>query len=537
MPAHAGQFPKATKVTQDSFFNHNGSAKSTVKAKRVDWNLSSGWHPKRAKGWNKGVHYKIHELVGTDGKKYKVRYYDDANFEDVTGFHAHVADSDRNIKAQKIFNRAEAAFSSENKDKIHSATAKTGGHISKIEYDELELLMRVTFEDGTICIFDKIPHTVAGTLLHAMEQDTKAGYYDIDTYGWSKAGKEKHLVGVLFWDYVRIRGRRHGAKYPFEYEKHASYRASGSNKRYMIKNASVEDLEAIFPDKKELTLQATLHPFTDNATLSVTLSPEEYDKYIQKMRDKLMMESDPDDLGSNEESLGMYDDTNDTFDTSSGLYEEQRFFDNDLKQLGISVTSTNKEKMSKPVDFIEENSRREYAEKIHTAMQGMWNDFLKRDDVSAAMNAWQGAYSQRDLFNKLVKEFGDDKIDAIIDKRTGQLKTAALSDDRIARLARAVFGKQGYRMHYVGEHQNQYAQRTVGRPWTPDELRALLVTREDGLDLGGSPVYRKYIETKNWEGALNYLKSMKRAEVEVVYPNGEKIRRQKAGPNDFIQYK
>ena len=87
------------------------------------------------------------------------------------------------------------------------------GHIEMFEYSDMYKVLRVTFakasQGGRTVAYLNVPRAVAGELLHHMK--TRAtGSSPVD-------GRERHLVGIRFWDLIRIRGDIHGSRYTFAY--------------------------------------------------------------------------------------------------------------------------------------------------------------------------------------------------------------------------------------------------------------------------------------------------------------------------------
>jgi hypothetical protein len=91
------------------------------------------------------------------------------------------------------------------------------GHIGKVQYAPARQLLDVTFQrsanstggrDGDEVVFFRVPKEVYSELLY-LGEDAKT---IIDAQG-----KERHLIGIRFWDIVRIRGTNSGARYRFEY--------------------------------------------------------------------------------------------------------------------------------------------------------------------------------------------------------------------------------------------------------------------------------------------------------------------------------
>lgn len=99
------------------------------------------------------------------------------------------------------------------------------GHIRKLEYASHDRLLRVTFYNGAVVIYRDIASALAGELLKLAE--TGATMRD-------RKGAERHLLGIRFWELIRIKHHRYGSAKPFLYQKHSSYKYINSNKRYLI---------------------------------------------------------------------------------------------------------------------------------------------------------------------------------------------------------------------------------------------------------------------------------------------------------------
>jgi len=84
------------------------------------------------------------------------------------------------------------------------------GHITLIEYVPSHQILRVEFAtDGSVVIFFRVPALVYAELKHlATTKQTMISPSD---------GKQRHTLGIRFWDIVRIRGQREGSKYKYEY--------------------------------------------------------------------------------------------------------------------------------------------------------------------------------------------------------------------------------------------------------------------------------------------------------------------------------
>lgn len=83
---------------------------------------------------------------------------------------------------------------------------KGDGHIKEVSYNSSFECMMVNFEnkDAVVCYLG-VPQGTIDMLRQCVGQ-TVAG-----------RGKHNHLLGIKFWDYVRIRGTKHGSRYPFWY--------------------------------------------------------------------------------------------------------------------------------------------------------------------------------------------------------------------------------------------------------------------------------------------------------------------------------
>lgn len=85
-----------------------------------------------------------------------------------------------------------------------------GGHILKLTYNAMYKSLMVEFtKRGDIVVFFNLPANVAALLLHHAENNDMAPP--------DKHGRERHAVGVEFWNLVRVRGHIHETRYPFQY--------------------------------------------------------------------------------------------------------------------------------------------------------------------------------------------------------------------------------------------------------------------------------------------------------------------------------
>ena len=103
------------------------------------------------------------------------------------------------------------AFNKSRSKKNVGVDCPEGCHIQRIEYAGQYQLMKVTFAtNGTVIVYTRVPSYV----FEKLRMEAETGGKTTDTVD----GKERHTVGVEFWNFVRIRGTVHGSRYPAFYE-------------------------------------------------------------------------------------------------------------------------------------------------------------------------------------------------------------------------------------------------------------------------------------------------------------------------------
>lgn len=115
-------------------------------------------------------------------------------------------------QGQSIENYIATAFDSTSNVEIQPVgnMSDSVGHILKLEYSPMYKVLRVTFRNkGSVVAYMNVPSSVAGELVHLAQSDNTA-ISSVD-------GKLRHVVGMRFWDLVRIRGHVHESRYPFAY--------------------------------------------------------------------------------------------------------------------------------------------------------------------------------------------------------------------------------------------------------------------------------------------------------------------------------
>lgn len=86
-----------------------------------------------------------------------------------------------------------------------------GGHITGMEYSAFYQLLKVSFWDGAEVIYFRVSSAVFGELYQ---------------YGINNAMRgDKHMLGIRFWDLVRIRHTLTGSRYRYAYAKEGDSRA------------------------------------------------------------------------------------------------------------------------------------------------------------------------------------------------------------------------------------------------------------------------------------------------------------------------
>ena len=108
------------------------------------------------------------------------------------------------------------AFTDARLKNVETAEA-SGGHILSVSYNSLYKILIVKFAKqaalGDTCAFFDLPANVAALLLH---------YARTNQLAPSDGKHERHMLGVEFWNLVRVRGTLHNTRYAFEYTNSAA---------------------------------------------------------------------------------------------------------------------------------------------------------------------------------------------------------------------------------------------------------------------------------------------------------------------------
>lgn len=143
---------------------------------------------------------------------------DDVSFEDIISYAKYTPEFSQEFEDGKrrfqdiqspgdfiwwVFNKS----TSFKKDR-DSFQCPRGCHINEMSYADNWSLLKVIFHDGTEIVYSRVPSQV----FEIMREHAKDG-----SKGWGVDRKLHTQVGIDFWNYVRIRGTRHGVQYPAYY--------------------------------------------------------------------------------------------------------------------------------------------------------------------------------------------------------------------------------------------------------------------------------------------------------------------------------
>lgn len=102
------------------------------------------------------------------------------------------------------------AFQSKQQQANITAVDCKGGHIARLEYNAICLLLKVTFLNrGDVVVFFNLPAQTAALLMLYARNNTMAPP--------DRNGRPRHALGVEFWNLVRVRGTVHNTRFPFQY--------------------------------------------------------------------------------------------------------------------------------------------------------------------------------------------------------------------------------------------------------------------------------------------------------------------------------
>lgn len=529
--AHAGNFPGSSYAyTAVNQFTRSGKPKSVINENDMEWDALTGWHFARSKGWRsklkKGDRQKV-TLMGSNGIPYQIYVYEPRNKDGSYGFNDHIGFRPRNNEDALAY--AQVAFDESRADHDHIEKQEGCGHITMLEYATRSQVLRVTFKSGSICLFFRVPDQVAGTLFAlARSKATQI-----------RKGVERHVLGITFWDLVRIRGSRVGARYNFEYEKHVDIKTKNKGRTRIVKlnTAMAKLLMKEDPKKFQRYIDSRkVENGYELGSIAVPLDEGEYAKYFELLKSRgLIPETD-----ANSAVSELLDDPdfvltsrtlNDQLDTSLADYEKVEgsefgrangagyfdadFEENDAFEKAQIARSIKEEKYG--INTIGDKAR-----SLITYAKGIVDEALSnaratgvyreaRDDAIAnglsehkADIAGLHAAEWEGIIASPYKE--------AIDFRTGKMKEGA-SDYTLRQIMRA-----GGVDVKAWNTENNPAKHTgkIYDIWTPTRLKEFAnASIPNHISLGDQATYKRFIAEKDWVGALNFLKSHSHT-VEVV---------------------
>lgn len=495
--------------------------------KGTTWDLSSGW-AQRHSGYKKTKKYTssgdVRVLHTAEGKEVKL-YYSENYKNTKVGFYAHEdAEGKPTNTAQEALAFAEDAFSREEGVKSHTGA----GHIANLEYALEEQILKVTFANGTVCIFFQVPTAVAGELLYLAGKGED-----------HKRSDGRHYLGITFWDLVRIRGQRTGARYPFEYQSHADYKLSGSNTRYGVQ-ISAATYRKLFRNHKEFDIQEQIRPFKDGDIVSVILSPDEmnlYAEYINMVEDDKENRRIIERAGHHKKVMR----TNEQGETVEDIMDLDDLSNEDV-QSSSSYARPNPYRQN--IEDAVAKQAEAWRGMILDKADSIYMDPVTRDIANVSM-AHGKDLKDANLFafREVAKGLGRQDILKAIDQ--GEIKQAlvdlkdSLKDNsHLARLAQIADGQGALQSWLKRMVPGAYANMTMQRGWTPQQLVEFANdTVPGGLEGRHKRAYKKYIDNRDWQGALDYLKRTDTT-VELTGKDGrstgKKYIRKYAGRRDFV---
>lgn len=523
-----------------------GRQKLTLSKDGLEWDLTTGWHPKRKIGWKgKGLKsgaIKKVSRVTPDGRTITV--YKTEGYDDCIGFHpSAVPDQDAIDFGMNAFDESDPAHG-----QIFSEEGC--GHIAKIEYAQGEpgtqrgQVLRVTFANGAICLFFRVPSAVAGELLFLAKDNTVVGQ--------KPNGEDKHMLGVVFWDLVRIRGSHTGARYPFEYQQHSTYKLTHSNKRYVV-TLSKENMKDV------LGRRYFEKDWRPGEKVSAILSEKEYAGWVE---DKLSQE---------EQHTAALGEKRVSINPNNKDEGTQEVGGVGIDYYGITEVNKNRktiEEILSPEDYAR---YKELSQRLRTAQskadkkveEAALNSLLANTSKSASKEAWDRVMKLAKTDKKLQNSRGRPDYDKMTDYVLKQLTTESAYYDKRYKEGHTADGspkprpiKKGM-FKTVTPHQAfsedkaalddylrlkaqitretrapNYADIHIARGWTTQELKDFANPTVPGnIEVGVAPLYKRFIDRGEYALALNFLKSTDHT----VYSNGKPIARRKyAGNNDYI---
>ena len=526
MPAHVGKAPWYKGVSETT---KTGRQRTTLSSGNLEWDLTEGWHAKRQRGWKgrgqkSGLVQKVQRTT-PDGRTITV--YKTTGYDDTIGFHSHdEPDEDALSYALNAFDKS---------DPSHGPIFEQEGcgHIAKVEYAQVQQVLRVTFtNNGAICLFYRVPTAVAGELL-ALAQKKSEQMSAVD-------GTMRHTLGIVFWDLVRIRGQRHGARYPFEYESRGRYKLTGSGKRYSVV-LSDENI------KKVLGGRYYSRDLKPGETVTAILSEEEYAKWQEEEHGQAL-------AGIKMQTVNNKD-TGEQQQEREGV--EADFYDNHaeaqaggpgLREILGAEDFARYMELSQQMAYAQSEAQQNREAELQgqtvnmskEAKEALWSKamsdprFLKKNGMPDIEKIENYVLSEMDKYVSGNEDYADKRY------KTYHMKASA-NPARVVVTPHSVFaGDKKALNDYLrltalirrADNPTKYAATYVGRPWTISELISFAnATVPGAISVEHAPLYKRLIQMNDYEAALNFLKNHKHN----IYSNEKVIaRRPYASQYDFV---
>ena len=522
MSAYAGPAPWYQGVSETY---KNGRYKKRLVSGNQEWNLEEGWHAKRRSGWynkpskRKGQTVEKVKLIGLNGKE--IETYVSRGYKDNIGF-----------SAQSNEDAAAYASNALDNNKPDVDVQVKEGHIKRVEYASREQVMRVTFWNDAQVIYFRVPTTVAG-MLKSFAENNFVHHPD------EKTGKPRHILGVAFWNLIRIRGQQHGSRYPFQYEKHGVYKLTGSNKLYRIK-LTEENFEKLFGRK----YNGALKP---GDIIETPLSEEQYEIYDEART----LDDNTRSIEENKFTAMDYDKNKE-----GEAIKAEASFENDLvDKLDHELYSNNRQvpqaELAKrdPLTKEEADELDNLIADLATGRAKAKKDLYdKRKEAGKAFNDWTSAHKAEyeDLLlqekDHLLKKGQADQIawrKAALDFYEGETEDTDVNKlaDRLKRSTRVATAGIDKMRGYIGLNKDEgklygrasniledkygryvelmrkataphFANNLLRRVWTKDDLYRMTdpVVMPDNNQ---RKIYKAYLAAGDWQSALDFLKNHK----------------------------
>ena len=545
----------------------------------AEWSLSSGWHYKRPVDWLKNLEDKkqVHHRQALDfqGNPVDIQHVS-GKYDDYIGFHAQqgptetynerIAYSDAAFDSDKLNGGSDIITVPQDPDK------KLEGHIAKLEYAAKEKVMRVTFANGSVTSYFNFEHGIAGLLLRLAITGQTAGYY---YHG--RMSHVRHALGVEFWQLVRIRNQRTGSRYPFEYNKiESKYRVGFGNKHYLKISRALLDKIATSRQKGILENIQMFNPRKkDEVLMNVAMTDEEYAAFVDFVSH---FENDGKtslDDWVMQAGKAIYDKDKAALEDVTGSRTERAidtrefFEDRVIAQLDVERGTATADEIAlvsryeKPgvkqeanlaQDILDDSA--DWAKKVQARVDA----FKTSDEVAEVYtkmvnsgrikpsNDTDAIDVQEDelmpVYRMAAKRGGDKEAYSMLNPSTGKIREPYLKPDEYSmasffKTGKAALGSEGLRSWKHEKLPALYALTNAGNYWTPKRLTAIgkIIGAYSNLDGRIINEYNAYIRNKDWESALNFLKSHGR---NTYYTDDKGIKkalgyRTFAQPNDFVR--